>query len=246
MAWSQKNPQFYYALEKQAIYEAAHGRVRRSEELFESAIADAQKEVGAEAVDYLLDAETEAEIEIGRTGKVQELMKRVKDRGDLAFIETATKGGEISLGEAALRKPEQFPHGTFEHYVYLPEIRALLALHRRDAASAVTALGPAIPYELSYGELIDLRAQALLAAHQLANARQEYQKLIDHPGLDDAPFPRYTLAHLGLARTLALEGNAGASRDEYQKFFALWHDADPDVPVLIQAHAEFSRLQPSQ
>jgi len=58
----------------------------------------------------------------------------------------------------------------------------------------------------------------------------------------DEPYPRSTLAHLGLRRAYALEGNTSASRDEYAKFLALWKDADPYVPMLQQTRAEFGRL----
>jgi eukaryotic-like serine/threonine-protein kinase len=118
----------------------------------------------------------------------------------------------------------------------------MLALRRRDAAGAVAALDASVPYQLAISEAIELRAEALLAARQGARAQEEFQKLVDHPALDDAPYPRNTLAHLGLARAYALESNTTASRNEYENFFSLWKDADPDVPVLLQARSEFARL----
>jgi eukaryotic-like serine/threonine-protein kinase len=242
IAWNQSNPQLYWSLETQAIYEAAQGRYRRSEEIFQSAISDAAKNAGPEVADNLREVEAEVEIELGRMAKAKELLRQVTDQSDLGFAETALKAGDTSTGEAILRKPEQFPHGTFEHNVYLPEIRALLALHRGNASAAVSELEASVPYELGVPEAIDVRGEALLAARQAAKAREEFQKLIDNPALDDAPYPRYTLAHLGLARAYRLEGSIAASRDEYQKFFGLWKDADPDVPVLVQARAEFAHL----
>ncbi len=242
IAWTEKNPRLYGSLGTQAVYAAAQGRVHRSEELFQSSISDAQKEVNAEVADSIRELEAEMEIELGRTAKALEILNQVKNRDSLVFAVLATKAGDTSIGEATLRKPEQFPRGTFEHNVYLPEIRALLALHRGDAAGAVTDLDPSIPYQLGAAEVIDLRGQALLAARQTAKARGEFQKLIDNPALDDDPYPRYTLAYLGMARAYALDGNTSDSRDEYQKFFALWKDADTDVPVLLQARSEFARL----
>ena len=241
--WSNKNPQLYWSLETQAIFEASQGRYRRCEELFENGIAHAQKEVGAEVADNLRLVEAEVEIELGRTAKAKELLRQIKDHDDFDFAIESAWIGVPSAGQAILRKPEQFPHGTFEHNVYLPEIRSLMALNRGDKAGAVAALEPSVPYELAISEVIYLHAQAFLAARQGAKAQEEFQKLIDHPALDDAPYPRNTLAHLELARAYALEGNVSASRDEYAKFFALWKDADPDVPVLEQAHQEFAHLQ---
>jgi len=241
--WSNKSPQLYWSLETQAIFEASQGRYRRCEELFENGIADAQKEVGTEVADNLRLVEAEVEIELGRTAKAKELLRQIKDHDDFDFAIDSAWIGDPSAGQALLRKPEQFPHGTFEHNVYLPEIRSLIALNRSDTAGAMAALEPSAPYELAISEVIYLRAQAFLAARQGAKAQEELQKLIDHPALDDAPYPRNTLAHLGLARAYALEGDTSASRDEYAKFFALWKDADPDVPVLEQAHQEFAHLQ---
>jgi len=241
--WSNRNPQLYFSLETQAIYEAAQGRYRRSEELFENGIADAQKEVGAEVADNLRLVEADVEIELGRTAKAKELLRQIKDHDDFDFAIDSAWIGVPSPGQAILRKPEQFPHGTFEHNVYLPEIRSLIALDRGDTAGAVAALELSAPYELAVSEVIYLRAQAFLAARQGAKAQEEFQKLIDHPALDDAPYPRNTLAHLGLARAYLLEGNTSASQDEYKKLFALWRDADADVPALEQAHREFAHLQ---
>jgi len=241
--WSNKNPQRYWSLETQAIFEASQGRYRRCEELFENGIADAQKEVGTEVADNLQLVEAEVEIELGRTAKAAEMLRQIKDRDDFDFAIDSAWIGNPSSGQAILRKPEQFPHGTFEHNVYLPEIRSLIALNRGDTAGAVAALEPSAHYELAISEVIYLRGQALLAARQGAKAQEEFQKLIDHPALDDAPYPRNTLAHLGLARAFALEGNTSASQDEYKKFFTLWRDADADVPALEQAHQEFAHLQ---
>jgi eukaryotic-like serine/threonine-protein kinase len=246
IAWNQSNPQLYWSLETQAIYEAAQGRYRRSEEVFQSAIADAQKNAGAEVADNLREVEAEVEIELGRTAKTVELLRQIKDHDDFDFAIDLARTGDVSSAQAILRKPEQFPHGTFEHNVYLPEIKSLLALHRGDAAGAVAALDASIPYQLAISEATELRAEALLAARQGAKAQEEFQKLIDHPALDDAPYPRNTLAHLGLARAYALEGNTAASRNEYQKFFSLWKDADPDDPVLLQARLELARLPQRQ
>ncbi len=242
IAWSRKNPQLYWSLETQAVYEAEQGRYKRCEEIFAAAIADAQKEVGPEVADNLRLVEAEVEIELGRTAKAAEELRQIKNQGDFDFAIDSARTGDVSPAQTFAREPEQFPHGTFEHNVYLPEIRSLLALHRGDPAGAVAALEPSVPYELAISEVIYLRAQAFLAARQGAKAQAEFQKLVDNPALDDAPFPRNTLAHLGLARAYVLQRNSAAGRDEYRKFFALWKDADPDVSVLVQARSEFARL----
>jgi len=81
-----------------------------------------------------------------------------------------------------------------------------------------------------------------LAAHQGSEAAREFQKIVDHPGITigDA---FGVLAHLGLARAYALTGDTAKARAAYQDFFTLWKDADPGIPVLKQAKAEYAKLQ---
>ncbi len=89
-----------------------------------------------------------------------------------------------------------------------------------------------------------MRARAYTAARQYGLAEAEFRKIIDQPTDTLEPLmANLPLAHLGLARALALEGNVAGSREEYMKFFDLWKDAEPDVPALRLAKAEFAQLQ---
>jgi predicted Zn-dependent protease len=87
-----------------------------------------------------------------------------------------------------------------------------------------------------------LRGQAYLRAQQGGNAAQEFQKILDHRGITGNS-PVVPLAHLGLARAYALSGDTAKAKAAYQDFFALWKDADPDIPILKQAKAEYAKLQ---
>ena len=86
-----------------------------------------------------------------------------------------------------------------------------------------------------------LRGQAYLMLRQGAEAATEFRKFIDHPTLVGNN-PLFVLAHLGLARAYALQGQHDKSRAAYQEFFVLWKDADPDIPILKQAKAEYAEL----
>jgi hypothetical protein len=86
-----------------------------------------------------------------------------------------------------------------------------------------------------------VRGEASLKLHD-GNAAAEYQKFIDHSGLV-GNFPGGALAHLGLARAYALSGDTAKARTKYQDFLALWKDADPDIPILREAKAEYAKLQ---
>ena len=87
-----------------------------------------------------------------------------------------------------------------------------------------------------------LRGLADLAAKRGTDAAAEFQKILDHPGLV-LNEPIGTLAVLGLGRAYVLAGDSAKARKEYQNFFALWKDADPGIPILQQAKAEYSRLK---
>ena len=88
----------------------------------------------------------------------------------------------------------------------------------------------------------DVRGEAFAAAHQFTEATAEFQKILDHRGLVGAD-PIGALVHLQLGRTFALSGDTTKAKTAYQEFLALWKDADPNIPILTQAQAEYARLQ---
>jgi eukaryotic-like serine/threonine-protein kinase len=147
---------------------------------------------------------------------------------------------------------KRFPYDTVVGFNYLPTLRAQLALNvRNNGAEAVEALNVASPYELGVPGSntlrtnlypIYVRGEALLASHQGAAAAAQFQKILDWPGvvLNE---PIGALAHLGLARSYALAGDTSKSRAAYNDFFSLWKDADPNIPVLLQAKSEYAKLQ---
>jgi hypothetical protein len=87
-----------------------------------------------------------------------------------------------------------------------------------------------------------VRGEAYLAAHQGSEAAAEFQKIIDHRGIV-VNEPIGALARLQIGRAYAMRGDAVKARGAYQDFLTLWKDADPDVPILKQAKAEYARLQ---
>jgi eukaryotic-like serine/threonine-protein kinase len=139
---------------------------------------------------------------------------------------------------------ERFPEDTVIQFVDLPAIRARLAIKKGNYSEAVEDLKPGMPYELSVsGQMLPayVRGETYLAAHQGGEAAAEFQKILDHPGVV-LNGPSAALARLGLARAYVLQGDTAKARAAYQGFLTLWKDADPDVPVLIAAKAEFAKL----
>jgi eukaryotic-like serine/threonine-protein kinase len=176
----------------------------------------------------------------------------LKLKGDATDLDTegtaafalALAGNTALADRLAADLNRRLPEGTFMQFVYLPTIRAAEALHRGSLQDAIASLQVASPYELTpEGALsIYLRGQTHLAAHHGTEAAAEFQKLLDHPGLVISQ-PIGPLAHLGLARAYALQGHTAKAQAAYRDFLALWKDADPDIPILKQARAEYGKLQ---
>jgi hypothetical protein len=143
---------------------------------------------------------------------------------------------------------KQFPEATLVQFNYLPALHAQLALGHNDAAKAIEALKIAGPYEaLDTDALSNLnldpvyvRGQACLAAHQGREAAAEFQKILDHRGLV-LNSPVGALAHLEIGRAYARR--APPKPKLPTKISSPWKDADPDIPILKQAKAEYAKLQ---
>jgi eukaryotic-like serine/threonine-protein kinase len=148
---------------------------------------------------------------------------------------------------------QRFPEDTAVRFSYLPVLRAQLALNGGDGAKAIDFLQAATPYELGaprsavhalYGALypIYLRGEAYLAERRGVEAAAELQKILNHRGIVVSD-PIGALAHLQLARALALSGDKPKAQAAYQDFLTLWKSADPNIPILKQAKAEYAKLQ---
>jgi hypothetical protein len=131
-----------------------------------------------------------------------------------------------------------------QHY-WTPTIQAILELHREKPRLAVDRLRETRPFELgSLGNLYPIYARGLayLALHDGDAAIAEFQKIVDHPGIAWAD-PLVPLARLGLCRAYAIQDDSAKAQTAYENFFESWKDADPDIPILQQAKAEYAKLQ---
>ena len=162
--------------------------------------------------------------------------------------------GDLPRSQALAHDLEnRFPEDTSVQFSYLPALRGLFALNRHEPQKAVELLKVAAPYDFAvpaidfntfFGGLypVYLRGQAYLALHQGVAAATEFQKILDHRGIV-AGDPVGALARLQLARAFALSGDKTKARAGYQDFLSLWKDADPNIPVLKQANAEYAGLK---
>jgi eukaryotic-like serine/threonine-protein kinase len=170
--------------------------------------------------------------------------------------QNAQQGAALALAFAGDAKRAQvladdlgtrFPANTVVRFNFIPTIKAQVELIRNDSSKAIETLQAAAPYELGSPLGVGLypvyvRGQAYLAAHRGSEAAAEFEKIIGHRGVV-VNRPTGGLAHLGLARAYAMQGDTAKAKAAYQDFLALWKDADPDIPVLEQAKAEYAKLQ---
>ncbi len=172
----------------------------------------------------------------------------------MAALALARAGNTAGAEKVTAELDRTFPVDTLIQRYWLPTIRAAVALQRKDPNRAVELLQASSPIELGQPTNLAvllcpvyLRGEAYLMLQDGDAAAAEFQKFIDHYGLV-VNFQWGALARLGLARAYALDAAKDpAARDKartaYQNFLTLWKDADPDVPILIQAKAEYAKLQ---
>jgi eukaryotic-like serine/threonine-protein kinase len=162
----------------------------------------------------------------------------------------AARVGDVAQAQKVVEKlNSDFPLSTVLQSYWLPTIRAAIDLSHGNAAAAIQVLQATSPFELGGPQPFNLatmypiyiRGQAYLSSHQGKEAAAEFQKIVDHRGIV-LNFPLGALAHLGLARAYAMQADTVKARSAYQDFFALWKDADPDIPILKEAKAEYGKL----
>jgi predicted Zn-dependent protease len=140
---------------------------------------------------------------------------------------------------------KEYPADTVNNAIYGPWLRAVTEMNQDRPAAAIELLEKVRPYEFgNYTALWSAydRGRAYLKAKKTAEAAAEFQRVLDHQGIDPTGL-EYALSYLGLARARALAGDNAKALTAYQDFFALWKDAEPDIPVLKQAKAEYAKLQ---
>ena len=266
--WFAGKPEENFGLALASDTEGYAGRVGEARKLtkraVDSAIQADSKEDGAiwqenaalreAAYGYPAEARQSA----GEALKLAPASQGVAVEAALAF---AMSGDTERAESMAQDLAKRFPLDTQMQSLWLPAIRAQLALNKKNPAAALTALQAASPIELGLMQFLNnfsclydvyIRGEAYLADGQGGAAAAEFQKIIDHSGI---VWNCWTgaLAHLGVARANALQAKTskGADADAarfralaaYKNFLALWKDADPDIPILKEAKAEYAKLQ---
>jgi len=237
--------------------ESYSGRVSRARELARRAIASATQRGEAGFIPSMEGAFALVE---ALEGNFAQAKNDLANAGDLstnpnfdvvgeADMVAALSGDTVQAQRLADDLNRRFPEATVVQFNYLPAVRGLLAAHRGKAQEAVEALYPMASHErvipldwvAPYMVPVYLRGEAHLALHQVPEALNDFQTIFDNAGvIENCPIG--ALAHLGLGRAYVLEGDTAKAKTAYQDFLALWKDADPDVPILKQAKAEYANL----
>jgi len=251
MKWAEGKPSEYLLFNEAAIAAAARGQMQKAEELTRQSIQVSDrlgfKGTTADAQAGLAVTMAEA----GYASKAKELAvassASVHGRANMVSAAIAlAMTGDMSRAQAISNDlGHRFPDDTILHQVNIPVIQALIEINRKAPDKAIEVLKAATPYELGTNQglfPIYVRGLAYLQAKRGAEAAAEFQKMVDHRGIAPTA-PEHSLAKLGLGRAYALTGDSAKARAAYQDFLALWKDADPDVPILKEAQAEYARLK---
>jgi tetratricopeptide (TPR) repeat protein len=241
-------------LSGQADTDAYYGRLVRardySRRALESAVRAGSKETAAlwRATAGLREAEFGNPAEAKQNVDAALSLRSGSDVKLLAAL-TLARAGDTAKAKLLVEELEKTASTDTMLKLYcLPTIRGAIEISKNNPSQAIQYLEASMPYELG-GTLAFpflypawVRGQAYLAAHDGVAAAAEFQKLIDHPGIV-VNQPVGSLAHLQLGRAYALSGDNMKARAAYQNFLTLWKDADPDIPILIAAKAEYAKLQ---
>jgi tetratricopeptide (TPR) repeat protein len=248
--WANGKPDEVFMKSLLAGVEAFNGRRGKALEMYQEVFEAAQRAgLKGNAAQALL-SQASTELMMGNAAvpsKVKQALSLSPDKLTRVFsaynLALAGSDREAQTIFDALLK--EFPDDTVNKSIIDPWLHGLIEINHDNPAAALEWLEKLRPYE--FGLVTGLwstydRGRAYLKLKKGQEASAEFQRVLDHRGVDPAGL-EYPLSYLGLARAYALRGDSAKSRTAYQDFFALWKDADPNIPILKEAKAEYAKLQ---
>jgi len=247
--WAAGKPEEYAAQTWQADSAAFSGHLKKAQEFSQRAFELAQQRDLKEVAAQISAGATVRDAQFGSCGKVKEQTTRSlelsHDRLTLSLAANAAAlcgdTGQTNLMTDELAK--RFPTDTLVNEQRIALIQAMLAERNGNSAQALRLLeqtrthGGYLLFPIAY-----LRGQAYLQDKKGAEAAAQFQEILDHRGWSPLSY-FYPFAQLGLARAALLQGDTATARKAYQDFFATWKDADSDLPLLIEAKKEYTKLK---
>jgi tetratricopeptide (TPR) repeat protein len=249
IAWARGRTDEYRAMYWLTQSSSFSGRWRESNEHLRRATeialrAEAREVVAGYTADQAVRAAwlgqfTEA-VTLAQSALKIERNRNVLTRAALAF---ALSGDTAKVQPLIQELEQKHPKDTMVNQIWLPGIRAVIELRKNDAQAALELLEPTKRYETAaVFSPQTLRGMVYLKLGQGAQAATEARRILDRRG--EGPLSLlWPLAHLTLARASSMQGDKAQARKSYQDFFALWKDADADIPILIEARREFEKLK---
>lgn len=246
LAWAKGSPAEPFLLTQLGLMDFALGKVKLAQTILERAADGYRKQGLSEQADSVLGQVPRIEAELGLTETAYNLLTRlaaINDLNSTVNIPVAwAHVGEISRAQTILnRQLDSHLTYTLWQQDFGPQIKAAIALNQHRPQDAIDALKPAVPYELSSFDVPSLAGCAYLSNKQPELAEAEFHKILDHPGIEPLSHD-YPLAQLGVARALAAEGKIVEAGFAYKLVLQIWKEADSDLPRLIEAKAEYARL----
>jgi DNA-binding winged helix-turn-helix (wHTH) protein/tetratricopeptide (TPR) repeat protein len=248
--WARDRPREFDMIGARAQATGWSGRVREARQLYDDAARLAEQRNLHDVGTSHLAWATSMELAYGNRDRAARLARRVLSRKpsyDSALRAAVTLGMAGSARDAAGIVQEWSsgnPEHTLINSVLAPMVKAAIELGRKRPARAIEQLQAVGPYELGFIAALTpiyLRGQSYLMLGSALQAAREFQRILDHRGSD--PFsPFHAVALLGLARACAVARDIAGSLRAYEQFLRGWKDADPDVPVLLEAREEHGRV----
>ena len=241
-------------LSAQSDTEASYGRRSKARDFSRRAVDSAVRAESKETAAFWQANAALREAELGDTASAKQGVKAAlalspgRDVKETAAIALARIGDTPQATALVGELQKSYASNALLKLYWLPTINAAIELSKGNASQALVYLEAAAPYELQNATNINylypayVRGQAYLLAHNGTAAAAEFQKLLDHRGIV-LNFVTGSLAHLQLGRAYAMAGDTAKAKSAYQDFFLLWKDADPEIPILKEAKAEYSKLQ---
>jgi serine/threonine protein kinase/tetratricopeptide (TPR) repeat protein len=253
-AWSKGKHDEPFMLMFEGSTQAYFGKLGKAREFFQRGEELAQTNGDAEMASWIRAGEASVEADLGDFTDARKDATEALAKGNDRYViapaaQALAMAGDLPKAlQLCDEGAKQFPQDEIFNQALLATVRALIEINRNNPATAIDLLRGAVPYEMGSGPgaanavPVYVRGLAYLRAKQGQDAVQEFQKILDNPGIsvgsDILP-----LSRLGEARGYALAGDKDKARQAYQDLFALWKDADPDLPALKQAKAEYAELR---
>jgi tetratricopeptide (TPR) repeat protein/tRNA A-37 threonylcarbamoyl transferase component Bud32 len=245
--WAKGKPEEAAILNLRAGQAACLGQLRKSRELAQRSVELARRYNLRPQAAGTMAGQAMNEACVGNHGEARKAaaaaleISRLPDPLGSAALVLVLAGDTRQAESIADHLARDFPANTLLNALTISSIRAAAELGRDNPGKAIQLLEAARPYDRENLRVAYLRGLAYLRAKSAGEAAAEFQRIIDRRTLD--PFwIMHPLAHLGKARAAALAGDLATSRKSYQDFLALWKDADPDIPILKEAQAEYAKL----